>query len=134
MTNSFATQELRLTVEGNSRCYEVQVNPIRDRGGKVEKVVMNMSDITDKKMDWEVFLHTQKIESLGILAGGIAHDFNNLLVALMGQSSLALAKLPSDSGSRKHIEKVIAVTKQAAALTEQLIMVKQMLMTTNHIL
>jgi len=121
VTNSFATQELRLTVEGNSRCYEVQVNPIRDRGGKVEKVVMNMSDITDKKMDWEVFLHTQKIESLGILAGGIAHDFNNLLVALMGQSSLALAKLPSDSGSRKHIEKVIAVTKQAAALTEQLL-------------
>ena len=121
VTNTFATEELWITVEDELRCYEVQANPIHERGGKIEKAVMNMSDITDKKVAQETLLHTQKIESLGILAGGIAHDFNNLLVALMGQSSLALAKLPPDSVSRGHIEKVVLAVKQAAELTEQLL-------------
>src|SRR5690606_24617996 len=32
--------------------------------------------------------HTQKLESLGILAGGIAHDFKNLLVGVIGNVGL----------------------------------------------
>jgi len=120
-TRVFATQELWLTIEENLYCYEVQVNPIHEKNGGVEQVVMNMLDITDKKITQETLLHTQKIESLGVLAGGIAHDFNNLLVALMGQSSLALAKLPAGSDSQPHIEKAMVAAKQAAQLTQQLL-------------
>lgn len=120
-SHAFATQELWLTSNGALRCYEVQINPIREKNGHVEKAVMNMLDITDKKMTQETLLHAQKIESLGILAGGVAHDFNNLLVALMGQSSLALAKLPPDSASQIHLEKTIKVAEQATELTQQLL-------------
>jgi len=65
--------------------------------------------------------HAQKLESIGILAGGIAHDFNNLLMAVQGNSELALAQLPQDSGARENILKIERSAVRAAELTEQLL-------------
>ena len=78
-------------------------------------------DITERKQAEETLRQTQKTESLGILAGGIAHDFNNLLVAMLGQSTLALAKLSPDHSARLHIEKSVKAAEHAAHLTRQLL-------------
>ena len=69
----------------------------------------------------EALLRTQKMESLGLLAGGVAHDFNNLLVAMLGQSSLALAKLPPQSAAREHIRKSVQAAERAADITRQML-------------
>lgn len=69
----------------------------------------------------EALRHAQKMESLGLMAGGVAHDFNNLLVALMGQGSLALAKLSADSPARLHVEQCIAAARRAGDLTRQML-------------
>ena len=65
--------------------------------------------------------HTQKLESLGILAGGIAHDFNNLLAAILGNADLALAEMPQDSQGRGCVEEIVKVSRQAAELCRQLL-------------
>ncbi|MBK8988525.1 MAG: PAS domain S-box protein [Chloroflexi bacterium] len=78
-------------------------------------------DITERKQAEETLRQTQKTESLGILAGGVAHDFNNLLVAMLGQATLALAKLPEYADARPHIEKSIRAAENAAHLTRQLL-------------
>lgn len=75
----------------------------------------------ERELQEDTLRQTQKLESLGVLAGGIAHDFNNLLVAMLGQSSLALAKLPVDSPARSHVEKVIRAAERAADLTKQML-------------
>ncbi|MEI6306371.1 MAG: cache domain-containing protein, partial [Deltaproteobacteria bacterium] len=62
-------------------------------------------------------LHTQKLESLGIMAGGIAHDFNNLLQSILGNIELASMKLAPDSSAKNLISNAMISGKQAAQLT-----------------
>jgi PAS domain S-box-containing protein len=81
-----------------------------------------LSDITDRRQAEAALRQAQKMESLGILAGGVAHDFNNLLVAMLGQASLALARLPADPVSaRDSVEKAVKAAERAADLTRQLL-------------
>ncbi len=65
--------------------------------------------------------HSQKLESLGILAGGIAHDFNNLLMGILGNAGLALMELPPESPVRRTLERLETAALRAAELTNQLL-------------
>jgi PAS domain S-box-containing protein len=94
------------------------IDPITD---SVTRIYGAAQDITALRSTQERAYQRQKIESLGLMAGGVAHDFNNLLVAMMGQTSLALAKMPQDSAGRVHIEKAVKATERAAELTQQML-------------
>ncbi len=65
--------------------------------------------------------HSQKLESLGIMAGGIAHDFNNLLMAVLGNLDLVLEDLPSDSETRRNVENAIKAAERSAELSTQML-------------
>ncbi len=69
----------------------------------------------------EQMRHTQRLESLGILAGGVAHDFNNLLTGVLGNASLALELIQVTSEARPLLEQVVQAAEQAASLTRQLL-------------
>ncbi|HIJ80115.1 MAG TPA: response regulator [Desulfuromonadales bacterium] len=62
-------------------------------------------------------LHSQKLESLGVMAGGIAHDFNNLLQTILGYMELAAMNLPPDSAPHKDISYAMESAHRAAHLT-----------------
>ncbi len=78
------------------------------------------ADEERRKLELQI-QQTQKLESLGLLGGGIAHDFNNLLMGIMGNADLALADVPFDSPARDCIEKVLAATRRASDLANQLL-------------
>ena len=85
-------------------------------------------DVTERKRAEEERLeleariqHTQKLESLGVLAGGIAHDFNNLLMGVLGNASLALLDLPPESPVRGSVKRIETAAHRAADLTKQLL-------------
>jgi PAS domain S-box-containing protein len=93
----------------------------RDQAGRPLRLLGTHMDISERKRTAEALRLAQKTESLGVLAGGVAHDFNNLLVAMLGQTSLALAKLPPESTARGPIEKAVSAAHRAADLTRQLL-------------
>ena len=65
--------------------------------------------------------HTQKLESLGLLAGGIAHDFNNLLMGIMGNAALGLDDLCEDSPLRQVLGDIVDSAERASGLCNQLL-------------
>jgi PAS domain S-box-containing protein len=85
-------------------------------------------DITERKQHEEERLHlerqiqhTQKLESLGVLAGGIAHDFNNILVSILGHADLALEEMDSNERGRKDLEEIEKGAHRAAELAKQML-------------
>jgi two-component system, cell cycle sensor histidine kinase and response regulator CckA len=91
-------------------------------------LVGTVSDMTELKSAEEKrhkseqqMLHVQKLESLGVLAGGIAHDFNNILLAIMGNASLALHRLPDDSPAQQHLRQIEQAAEKAADLARQML-------------
>ncbi|HJV35136.1 PAS domain S-box protein [Geomonas sp.] len=107
----------------------VTVSPIRDEGsGTITGVSTIIRDISEVKREASErvrierkMLHAQKLESLGVLAGGIAHDFNNILTAIIGNASLALTRVESDSPVRVNLQNVQKAASRAADLTRQML-------------
>ena len=70
----------------------------------------------------EQLLHSQRLESLGILAGGVAHDFNNYIHAILGHVDVInLMHPPENEEQARHLDKIAAIAEQAGKLTSELL-------------
>ncbi len=91
-------------------------------------LAMSVSDLTGwRNVDPRTLLfeeqlrHAQKMEALGRLSSGIAHDFNNLLTLITGYSRVLLDDLDESAAHRRHLQKVLDASNQAAELVAQLL-------------
>jgi PAS domain S-box-containing protein len=108
--------------------YENRASPIFGEEGAVIGVVGVSLDVTGyikteeerQSLERQV-LHSQKLESLGVLAGGIAHDFNNLLMGILGNLSLAIHKIDDDSPIMDLLLEMEEVSRRATELTNQML-------------
>jgi two-component system, chemotaxis family, CheB/CheR fusion protein len=98
---------------------EVVANEYAEGSRKV--VQFNIRDITERKRFDRKLQHTQKLESLGLLAGGIAHDFNNLLTGIMGNASLGMAETGGSASCRQYLREILNASQRAADLTRQML-------------
>ncbi|HPO50819.1 MAG TPA: PAS domain S-box protein, partial [Spirochaetota bacterium] len=81
--------------------------------GEKKYLLALVRDISERKKEQEEkikfeqqLLHTQKLESLGILAGGIAHDFNNILTAVLGYTELAILQIDDSSSTLNFLKEI----------------------------
>lgn len=112
-----------LSQGGETREYEARMVP----AGK-QAVLSIVRDVTplvraeEERVTLERQLqHTQKLESLGVLAGGIAHDFNNLLMSILGYADMALEELSPTAPGRENIDQIEKASRRAADLCAQLL-------------
>jgi two-component system cell cycle sensor histidine kinase/response regulator CckA len=101
---------------------------ICDRNGKLIGLRWLLRDSSERvrldgtRRQWEAQLqHTQRLESLGVLASGIAHDFNNHLAGILGSAELALLQLPREAPARAEVEQIVTAAHRAADLTGQML-------------
>jgi two-component system cell cycle sensor histidine kinase/response regulator CckA len=91
------------------------------RGGTAGAVsVLRVLASVSREAVTQVF-HTQRLETLGVLAGAIAHDFNNILTGILGHVAYLQSVLPTPG---MHTEAVAAIEEGAlrgAGLTQQIL-------------
>ena len=109
ITSSFILQD------GHVLSVRLQLNNLPE-GHKLINVIGAYNE--DPSLDT---LHTQRLETLGMLASGVAHDFNNVLAGIMGHITYLKAVLPA-AGS--HIDSLTAIedgARKASSLTRQIL-------------
>ncbi|MBO9381236.1 MAG: PAS domain-containing protein [Roseiflexus sp.] len=115
-----ADGEYRWVDDYTSVVYNDQGKPVYFLGYILD--VTNQKRAEAKRLEMErQFQHTQKLESLGVLASGVAHDFNNLLTAILGNLDLALLTLSRNDPAAQPIRNAMLATRYAAGLTRQLL-------------
>ena len=79
----------------------------------------------EKRFLAEQLVHSQRLESLGVLAGGVAHDFNNYIHAILGHVDVAQLIAAREKNwtpkIQDHMNKIIAIAEKAGELTKQLL-------------
>jgi two-component system cell cycle sensor histidine kinase/response regulator CckA len=104
-----------------SKVLTITMDPVLSESAEISGVVCIVADVTEKRRFEEQLQHTQKLESIGVLAGGIAHDFNNLLTGILGNAGLLLNDLAPGSPERELAGRILRASETAAALTRQLL-------------
>ena len=99
----------------------MRISARRVEMGEQTLVLTGGQDITEQRSLEQQVLHSQKLESLGVLAGGIAHDFNNLLTGILGNADLALAELSPVAPARESLDAIETAARRAAELCRQLL-------------
>ncbi len=100
----------------------------RDEAGKANNVVGAVQDITaiSEEQARQAILdaklqHSQKTESLGVLAGGIAHDFNNILAVIIGQAEMLRQKDVSDDKRKARAEEIVKAAVRGSNLSRRML-------------
>ena len=125
---SLSGEDFTGDAEVSGRHWHNRYVPHRNEAGDVIGMFGFSMDITERteaeeeRKKFEAQLqHTQKLESLGILAGGIAHDFNNLLTGILGNADLALLNLAPASPARNNLTEIETAARRAAELCGQML-------------
>ena len=122
--------EFRMRTQDGSWRWVMARGQVLQRGedGQPQRFVGTHLDVTARKaaeserLDFEAQMqHTQKLESLGVLAGGIAHDFNNILTAILGNAELALMEISQVSPAVPYIKSINKAAVRAAGLAQQML-------------
>lgn len=93
---------------------------VQDKLGFPKSILVNNTDITEKKHHDYQMLRAQRMEGIGTLASGIAHDLNNLLAPIILATDLLLTN-PSQEKSIDFLKTIKKSAKHAGTVVNQVL-------------
>lgn len=105
--------------DGSKIHLEVSARALDMEGGPLIQAFYR--DITEKKKLQRQIVHSQKMDSIGLLAGGVAHDFNNVLTSVLGFAELILMKEKLDAAVHKYARNIENVARKAVQMVSKLL-------------
>ncbi|MDA3960291.1 MAG: response regulator [Planctomycetota bacterium] len=101
------------SIPGRVDCYRMP--------GPNRQVLIVCQDLSERRELEEQLNWSRKMDAVGQLAGGVAHDFNNMLAGISGYAELLSLSAQLTEDERRSLERIVALTEQAARLTQQLL-------------
>lgn len=71
--------------------------------------------------DSVINFHSQRLESLGVLAGGIAHDFNNILTGILGHITYLKTILGTPGSHNESLNAIEDGARRASTMIQQIL-------------
>jgi two-component system, cell cycle sensor histidine kinase and response regulator CckA len=107
--------------DGTEIHIEHSVAPIRNNDQMIAGYVIVFCDVSQQRKLEQDLRQSQKMDAIGKLAGSVAHDFNNAITAVMGYSSIMLAKIPESDPMYDDASQILQAAEHSARLTRQLL-------------
>lgn len=108
-----------LTADRQTRWVADRAVIIRDAGGRGQRLIASLMDLTEKRDLEERLRQKERLEAIGELTGGLAHYFNNMLTVIIGNSDTLADRLP-DGPMRQMAELILSSSLDGAALIRRL--------------
>jgi PAS domain S-box-containing protein len=114
VTASGIRSRLELGSKDGKSVFQITVNPIKNKLGKVSGFIRVVHDISEAERTQEKLIKAEHFATLGQMASGIAHDVGTPLNIISGYSEYLLMRTGPEGQGRKELSAIILQTRRIA--------------------
>ena len=107
--------------DGASGRFSVNLSPISGDDGRVNSVVVVMTDVTDSALLQSKLVHAERMAAIGQLVSGVAHEVNNPLTAILGFTDLLMENPDLPESARRDLRIVLQEAQRTKQIVQNLL-------------
>lgn len=122
--HGIASENLELPLRRENRNtgqFSLTFSPMRDERGRVNSIILVITDITDAAVLQAQLRHSEKMAALGQMVSGVAHEINNPLAAIVGYSDLLLEDANVPPSSKEELRIISVEAERAKEIVQNLL-------------
>ncbi|MFC1884442.1 PAS domain S-box protein [Thermodesulfobacteriota bacterium] len=110
----------------------ISASRYNDHEGSPAGTLLTIRDITQRKKLHAQLQHSQRLESIGMIASGVAHNFRNILAGISVNNQLMEMKFKDNKNLLEIIGRVEGAVRRGAKLVDELMQFSRKNVTDEH--